>query len=171
MFKLKIIPLSQQGKNAGKYFALVDDQDYVRVSKFKWSVIKNSKWIYAGRTIKVNGKQKTFLLHRFIMNCYDDHLIDHRDGNGLNDQRSNLRIATNAENVRNGGRQRNNTTGFKGVSLVKSSGKYEAQIAFNNKTIHLGKFLTPIEAAKAYNNKAIELHGQFAKLNQLNGGQ
>lgn len=164
---MKKIPLSQQGKNAGKYFALVDDQDFDRINKFKWCVVKNSRWIYAGRTIKIDGKQKTLLLHRFVLNCSNDHLVDHRDGDGLNEQRLNLRIATNAENVRNGKKQKNNTSGFKGVSLVKSSGKYEAQIAYKNKTFHLGKYSTPTEAAKIYNQKAIELHGQFAKLNEI----
>lgn len=92
---------------------------------------------------------------------------DHKDGNGLNNQKSNLRICTNAENIRNAKRYSTNTTGFKGVCIDSDYKKlsFRAGIKHYNKTYKLGNFNNAIDAAKAYDKKARELYGEFAKTN------
>lgn len=95
-----------------------------------------------------------------------DHLqVDHRDLNRLNNRKENLRLATNRQNHANRPAQRNNTTGFKGVTKTKTA--YLARICVNQKSIHLGSFRDPIEAACAYNVAATRHFGEFARLNRM----
>lgn len=91
--------------------------------------------------------------------------VDHEDGNGLNNRRSNLRLATTTQNNRNRGLQAHNTSGFKGVNWDERLQKYRAKITVNRKCIHLGMFDTAQEAADAYDGAACLCHGRFAKLN------
>jgi hypothetical protein len=88
-------------------------------------------------------------------------LVDHRNGNHLDCRRQNLRVCTTAENTRNQPLHKTTTTGYRGVSFHRGSGKYRAQIKFNNHFIHIGVFSTPEEAAAAYDKKAKELFGEF----------
>jgi hypothetical protein len=99
------------------------------------------------------------------MNVPDGFQIDHIDGDGLNNQKSNLRIGTHQQNIMNRTKQRNNTSGYKGVSFDKSTNKFVAQIGYNKKGIHIGSFKTAILAARAYDVEAIKYHGEFANLN------
>ncbi|MBN1362949.1 MAG: HNH endonuclease [Sedimentisphaerales bacterium] len=94
-------------------------------------------------------------------------VVDHIDGNGLNNRRSNLRLCTPQQNQWNRcvSRARLQQGLFKGVHHRTDSGKPCARITYRGKTLHLGVFDTAIEAAKAYDRKAIELHGEFAYLN------
>jgi hypothetical protein len=91
--------------------------------------------------------------------------IDHLDGNGLNNQRSNLRFATKSENGMNRQKQENTTSIYKGVSWHKHNRKWVAYITINGKRSHLGYFISEVDAAKVYNQKAIELFCEFANLN------
>lgn len=148
-------------------YALVDDCDYPELSKRKWYTLRHRTGRFYAMA-KISGKN--VLMHRLIMKARAfSEKVDHLDGNSLNNTRENLRIATNAENMRNRGIAGHNKTGFKGV-LKRSdrrTKKYKAQIGVNGKTIYIGHFETAKQAAIAYNEKAKELHGEFARLNQV----
>jgi hypothetical protein len=104
-------------------------------------------------------------MHRQIMQPPPGKVTDHMNGNGLDNRRSNLRNCLPTENGRNRQRNRRSRTGFKGVGQYKRTGKYYASIRFKGKTLYLGQYDTPVEAARAYDRKARELFGQFARLN------
>lgn len=107
-------------------------------------------------------------MHRLILNVTDAIVfVDHIDGNGLNNQRSNLRACSNAENLMNRPANKNNTSGFKGVILDKTNGKWIAQIMLKRKHIGLGSYSNKIDAAKAYNDAAKIYFGEFAYLNEI----
>lgn len=140
--------------------ALVDDQDYAVLSQARWYAQKvaGSDLYYAKR--KVGGR--IVAMHTFLLGATSGH-IDHIDGNGLNNQRNNLRMATPSQNGGNRKVNANNTTGFKGVCYLSKRNRYAAQIA--GKT--LGYFRTAKEAAQAYNAAAVSRYGDFAKLNTV----
>lgn len=139
--------------------ALIDDEDYAAVSKFKWHAQWSRRTFYAKR----RDGDKHVALHQILIPGVLQ--IDHRDGNGLNNQRSNLRSATAGENSRNRGPNKNNASGWKGVSWYKAGRKWRATIYVQGKNRLLGSFDDSVEAAKAYDAAARELHGQFARLN------
>jgi hypothetical protein len=140
---------------------LVDDVDYEWLAAHNCNVMCSRGIFYA--LCYIDGK--AHLMHRLLVQT--DQLIDHKDGNGLNNQRANLRACTNAQNQHNRKPQNNNTTGYKGVKLEKRTGKYEAYIITNGRAKSLGTFLTKHDAALAYNRAAIALRGEFARLNDV----
>ena len=163
---MKKIPLSR-----GR-FALVDDEDYDWLMSWKWHlVVDRNNCAYAIRhTGTVNGERGIIRMHRLLMNTPSGMEVDHADGDGLNNQRNNLRNCSKAENQRNKKRQANNTSGFKGVVIdyenrLKRRKRIRAKIGYNGKVILLGRFSTVVDAAKAYDAKAKELYGEFARLN------
>ena len=162
---MKEIKLSHQGKYKGKYVALVDDEDYQYLGSFNWCVMKNRNTFYAGRAIRIDGRQTSQLMHNAIMNGKG---IDHRDMNGLNNQKSNLRFCTISQNQMNKRKKINCTSIYKGVYFEKANKKWRARIKINGKAIHLGYFMSEVDAAKAYNEKAAELFGKFTNLNVIN---
>lgn len=160
---MKKIPLTQ-----GKV-ALVDDKDYEALMKWKWFYLTSpiSKLGYAARTVKVNGKRKHILMHRVILNTPFGYQTDHVNGDGLDNRKVNLRIATRSQNQCNTNKRQDNTSGFKGVSWHKQNKRWQAYIGLKAKQIYLGLFKDKDEAALAYNEAAIKLHGEFAHLNQI----
>jgi|SRR5579859_1097030 len=145
-------------------FAVVDDEDYSRVSKWRWHSHREGKNIYAVRQVSLGaGKTSTIRLHRFILSAPARVLVDHRNGNGLDCRRSNLRLASQAQNLSNRGPNSNNSSGYKGVSFNKQIGKWTAKIGVNYKTINLGVFETAQDAANAYAVAAHKLHGEFSR--------
>lgn len=155
----KQIPLTQ-----GK-FALVDDEDYDFLMQWKWHFNPAGAG-YAKRTISLgDGKFKCIQMHRLLLNVGVGISIDHIDRNGLNNQRINLRIANQSENMRNRESFKKSTSKFKGVYWKKSNKKWVAEINFNKEKKYLGIFSSEIEAALAYNKAAIELFGDFSILN------
>jgi hypothetical protein len=158
------IPLSLKGKNKGKYVAIVDDEDYERISSFQWHVMLNDgKHIYAARQKPMLNKRKHVLMHREILGIEDETFIDHADRNGLNNTRENLRAATNSQNQGNRTVNHQSRLGLKGVQHRRK--KFRAAINHQGKHIFIGSFPTPEEAARAYDRKSLELFGEFAKTN------
>lgn len=104
-------------------------------------------------------------MHRYIMNCPEDMVVDHINGDRLDNRKSNLRICTQHQNNMAGSRKKNSKSLFKGVSPCHSSNKWRATVTFNYKQYHAGYHDTEEEAGRAYDNKALELFGEFAKLN------
>lgn len=157
---MKQIPLSH-----GKV-ALVDDADFESLSAFRWRALYHrhaDKW-YAMRSLHRDGKLTSVMMHRQIMGAPAGIEVDHIDGDGLNNQRStNLRLATSQQNKFNTGRHKNNTSGYKGVSLDKRTGLWEARTMLNRRNIIIGRFPTPLEASRAYTARIAELHGEFAR--------
>jgi hypothetical protein len=146
---------------------LIDDEDYEWLSKFKWHYSQGGNTGYAKRDIWVKGKGKVLKMHRIILglNFGDKRQADHINGNGLDNRKGNLRIATKTQNSCNRDKQINNTSGYKGAFWVKAKKKWKAQIRSNGKSYHLGYFNDVIKAAKAYNKGAIKHHGEFAYQN------
>ena len=148
--------------------ALVDDEDFEYLNQFKWQANKIRNTFYANRNFRIyKNKQGKIYMHRLILKAKKEYVIDHIDGDTLNNQKKNLRICTHSENMRNSKIPINNTSGYKGVSYIKRDKKWEAYITFNNKLLNLGTFTDPINAAKAYNAAAVKYHGKFAKLNVI----
>lgn len=160
---MKRIPLSKTGKYAGMYEAIVDDSDYECLMQYTWQVHFGKKTVYARTRIKDKGLH---YMHRLIMDVTNPKIgMDHENGNGLDNRKENLRIATPSQNMAN--RKTRSRTKYKGVNLreVKSGFRYYAYICKDKKMQHIGTFLNDVEAARAYDKKAKELHGEFAKLN------
>ena len=154
---MKTIPLTK-----GKV-AIVDDEDFERVSAHKWCYSYGPNGGYAVRGVTVSvGKRKLQLMHRFIMN-EPVGFIDHRDGDRLNNTKENFRIATKSQNGFNRGKNRNNTSGFKGVSWKRHVRKWVAQIHVGGKNHYLGLFGSPEEASAAYADAAKIHHGEFSR--------
>jgi hypothetical protein len=146
-------------------YALVDDKDFDYLNQFKWCFHDN----YAVRS-QYNKKSKTekqILMHRIILKTPKNKITDHIDGNGLNNQRKNLRICTQSGNRINSKISSHNTTGFKGVRWCEDHKKYRSYLTLNKKVYHLEHFLTKEKAAKEYNKAAKKYHSKFARLNKI----
>jgi hypothetical protein len=159
---MKQIPLTQ-----GKV-AIVDDEDYELVSQWKWNVKRSRARWHARTSIRTGHQRKNTYLHRLLMQPASNLDVDHIDGDGLNNQRANLRVCTRSENCRNQRIKKSNTSGFKGVTFNKQSQLWQAQIrsgqaAASNR--YLGLFASAEEAARAYDAVALTQHGEFARIN------
>jgi len=126
--------------------ALVDDEDYAWLNNFKWYANKLPCTYYAARAKP--KRMGTEQMHRIILNAPSNLQVDHVDGNGLNNQRNNLRLVTPRENTQN--RHYKMTSNYPGVSFKKQANKWVAQIQIKNKKIHLGYFDTEEEAHSKY---------------------
>lgn len=164
---MKIIPVKHFNE---AHETLISDKRYKMVSKLKLRLQKDKgkNTFYVATDMKIKGKWKTMKLHRLIMGCKpgDGQIVDHIDGNGLNNQDENLRFVTKSENNMNVKRLRkDNTSGYKGVT--KRGDKWCAQINKDGKQIHIGCFKTKRDAALAYNRVAKELYGDIAFENPI----
>jgi hypothetical protein len=157
---MKEIPLTH-----GKV-ALVDDEDFERVNKFKWSAKKAPQRKLLWYAYRITGRIDrshpiTEWLHHFVQGSKQQ--TDHRDGNGLNNQKNNLRRCNSSQNAANRRLNSNNSTGFKGVFALR--GKFIAQVGRSGSRKWIGSFDTAEEAARAYDNAAVKRFGEFARLN------
>lgn len=148
------------------YVTVVDDQD-ADLAEYNWCALKDSRQVYAKRVTH----NKTILLHRVVLERKMGRPLsrgiecDHKDGNGLNNQRSNLRPSTKSQNQVNS-RDRKRTSCFRGVSY--NGYGWVARIGGENcRTLYLGTFTTEKDAASAYNKAAQEMFGPFARLNKV----
>jgi hypothetical protein len=150
-------------KPAAARYAIVDVEDYEKLAQYDWQLSESeSKKCYA--VCLVN--RKIVSMHRVIMNAPAGMFVDHRYGDGLDNRKENLRIATMAQNQYNRRKtSRKTSSKYKGVHLKKQYNKYGAEISCNGKRTHLGYFDNEIDAAKAYDEAAKKLFGEFAKLN------
>lgn len=159
---MKKIPLTQCK------FALVDDADFDWLNQWKWHTLKGGKNFYAQRNVQSGDKRRKVLMHREILP--GPARVDHRDRDGLNNQRGNLRAASHRQNIHNQRKREGRTTPFKGVYPRTNGAKeprWESQIRINGCLRYLGLFSDEKDAARAYNNAAVEAYGKFARLNPI----
>jgi len=162
--------------NSVKYPGLeciVDDEDYDELIKYNWhpKIYLKDNVCYAA--MWNHGHPIT--IHIFIMKYHEHNInnqdIDHKDHNGLNNQKENLRICTKSQNHYNTNKHRGNKTSeYKGVSFDKHRNKWFVQLKFDNKNIYIGRFDKEKDAGLAYNKKAIEVYGDYAHLNNIKDG-
>lgn len=154
----RLIPLTQG------QVAIVDIEDYESLIKHTWYALycPSSGTYYAERHA---GKSGHLGMHRAILNAPEGMDVDHADSNPLNNRKSNLRIATTAQNCGNRKLNKNNSSGYRGVTLLK--GRWQAKIQVRKNKIWLGFFPTAKDAAIAWNKAALEGYGEFAWLNKI----
>jgi len=158
---MKQIPLTQ-----GKH-AIVDDDDFEEIGKFKWTIQRDGRHSYAYRRDYSGGTGVKVFLHRTIMKTPAGMCVDHIDGDGLNNQKTNMRNCENRQNVRNQIPRENCTSIYKGVCWHKQMCQWAASINPNRTKKHLGLFNSEEAAARAYNAAAIRYFGEFARLNAV----
>lgn len=162
---MKTIPLTQ-----GKV-ALVDDDLFEALNRFKWCAFRQKKTFYAHRGVRLpDGKWTNKRMHREIFELLGlpvPKTIDHRDRNGLNNQFKNLRPATHTEQLRNRGKRTDNTSGYIGVNWHKQTRKWQAHIKIDGKQRHLGLFTDAFSAAWVRDEFVKKHYGGFGVLNDL----
>lgn len=164
----KIIVLS---KKHGEKEILLDDDVYDIISKYKWSVAKDHNTFYATRQIELPriGKKrnrKRLIMHRVILGLEDPKImVDHIDRNGLNNQRNNIRICNQSQNMGNSSKRKGSTSKYYGVCWVERKKKWAAYLQTNRKSNNIGFYNSEEDAAKARDLVAKEKYGEFAALN------
>ena len=151
------------------YTTIVDSADYEWLSSFNWcsDVRDDGRKVYAVRGIRKDGKKSIVRMHRFITGVTDTKIqVDHKDSDGLNNSRENLRVCNHLQNCFNSKRGVSNTSGFKGVTLHKPTGLWRATIAVEGKQVSLGYFKTKEPAALAYDHACVKYFGEFARPNE-----
>ena len=160
---MKLIPLTKG------YSAMVDDADFEWLNQWKWHASAGQNTMYASRRIKGDGANRAVvLMHRQILGLTDPKVLgEHADGNGLNNQRGNIRPCSRSQNMMNRGSVKGSRSRYKGVSWNKPLKKWDAGITANGRGRHIGCFDNEEDAARAYNQLAKSLHGEFAKYNDV----
>lgn len=154
------VPLTQG------YEAIIDAADVPLVAGFNWCARVAPYTAYAARNGQLGlgeKRGKAVFLHNVICPPGAGRLIDHINGDGLDNRRGNLRQATKTENGRNSRMKSRNTSGFKGVHLHKETGKWRARISTGDRHVSLGLYNTPEEAHAAYVKASTEMHGEFSR--------
>jgi hypothetical protein len=147
--------------------ATVDEADFHRLRQYPWKgIFTPSGGVYAQTTyVAENGDRFPMFMHQLVLDADAGLHVDHIDGLTLNNERGNLRVATQSQNQANSPKHRQNTSGYKGVTKHKRSGKWQAQIQKDGRMRHLGLYADPVDAARAYDRAALELYGAFARPN------
>ncbi len=162
---VRLIPLSKFR------FAIVDAEDYERLSRQSWRSRRFDNCWYAVRWVRLSEKSKKTIawMHRAILEAPEGMLVDHRNHNGLDNRKENLRLATYSQNMQNRRKiRRVCSSRFKGVMFRKGGRRrrrWRASIKVRGRLIELGMFMTEQEAARAYDAAAREYYGEFACLN------
>jgi hypothetical protein len=137
-----------------------------RICDCSWYAVVRPTVLYANAHVTVNGKQRTIAMHRMLLELSPFACCDHRNHDGLDNRRENLRAVTRAQNQWNK-RNQAASSPYKGVWFEKHAGKWRARIMKHGKNRELGLFLTAEDAARAYNAAAVELFGEYAVLNAV----
>lgn len=148
----------------GGEVALIDVDDWEAVRRYAWCASRSKRGTYVVTNVVRDGKRTMLKLHRLIMGAKPGQQIDHRNHDGLDNRRGNLRLATPTQNAANN-RLTAGRPGYKGVGWHKARGKWRAYVTVDRHTRHLGLFDDPWEAAQAYNAAAVEAWGDFAYVN------
>lgn len=151
---------------SGGRFALVDDDDFEELAQYKWWWVSSGPYAYTYMETP-KGKQTMVTMHRFLMGVVGQPpsvLVDHENGDTLDNRRKNLRVCNKSQNAANGRAHCDSVSRYKGVSL-KPSGKWAAQISISGRNTYLGVFVDEEEAARTYDAAAKKHFGEFAKLN------
>ena len=168
---MKLIPLTQG------QFAMIDNDDFEWLDQWQWHLSRDQRGqCYARRIVHVKGKECSIYMHRLILQKHgtpvpEDMQTDHTDGNGLNNQKSNLRTCSHSTNRANSRKYRFNHKGevpsskYKGVTWHKRDRCWQVQIRANGRNEHLGLFKNEEDAGKAYDRAAIEAFSNFARIN------
>jgi hypothetical protein len=171
-YHVALVPLSQGG------FAIVDFDDYERVKLHNWRASKTSQsTTYAvtdvkepGR-LKSNGRHQFFQslhMHRLITSAPSQRYVDHKNLNGLDNRKANLRVCSSSQNQMNKRRSRTKRHGqYKGVYFREKEQKWEARIWVGGRSVALGYFANEADGARAYNAAALKYFGEFARLNEI----
>lgn len=146
-------------------FVLLDAEDVAHVERFKWSPQVHERTTYAQANVWRNDQRSTMVLHRFIARAQDNEHVDHRNGDGLDCRKANLRTCLKFQNNRNARVRMDNKSGYKGVSWWKHGEKWTAYIFIDGKHRHIGYFSSAEAAARAYDAVAQREWGEFAWLN------
>lgn len=159
-----VMELIINSKKHGIHTVYYDDEDHEEISKYTWSVScpPGSRTLYASGYFGGDPRRK--LMHSFLTGYK---ITDHIDGNGLNNKRCNLRECTFRQNTQNQRRRFDSTTGYKGVAWSERDKIYYVQICVDGKRLWGGQFSNPVSAAEKYNSMALELFGEFAKINEI----
>lgn len=148
----------------GEYVATVDADDRDLVAAYHWHAARRPNTVYVAHS-KPRPARGMLLLHRVVCAAPPGVEVDHRDGNGLNNRRANLRLATSGQNKANSRKRGGTTSQYKGVSWFQRTGKWHAEIQAHGQRHYLGYFYEETEAAAAYDAAAIEIWGEFAQVN------
>lgn len=141
-------------------FAVIDDDDYDKIAGYKWCFAKAG---YAASRKKNYGEQ--VLMHRIILNAGKTQSVDHKNGNGLDNRKNNIRLCSHQQNMMNRKMPCHNTSGYKGVTWDKQMKKWRAQLRHSKTNSYVGLFSNIVEAAKEYDKKAREVFGEYARTN------
>lgn len=154
------------GKKLGTVEFLIDEEDYIRLkdySFYAWSTPRHNG-IYIN-CYAPDNKKDSLRLQRLIMGAQKGQIVDHINGNPLDNRRRNLRITNYTGNNQNATKRKDGITSkYKGVSTYGN--RWKAQIQYNKKKKHIGYYNTELEAAIAYNEAAVKYHGEYAKVNK-----
>tara|TARA_R110002153_G_C13243703_1_gene490982 strand:- start:506 stop:1015 length:510 start_codon:yes stop_codon:yes gene_type:complete len=145
------------------YEAIIDAADVPLFEPWSWFAVPTGGTVYAVRSDYSGTNMRTVYAHRTILGEPYGLDVDHKDGDGLNNRRENLRPATKSQNMRNRRINLNSTSGFKGVYFHRQAGKWAAQIKIRGKAKYLGLFASPEKAHSAYCTASRELHGEFGR--------
>jgi AP2 domain len=149
------------------YNAMVDPDDLGLVLEGpKWQPDIQSHTVYASRKRSKDGVRYKEYMHRLITGARSDHVVDHQDGDGLNNTRPNLRRCTHANNIR-ARRGTRGTSKYRGVFWSKRANKWLAKINKDGRQFVCGQYASEEDAARAYNTKARRLFGKYAYLNAV----
>jgi hypothetical protein len=154
-------------KSHGPRLLLLDDQDAHYYFAHTWHLTAGRHTLYVKRTFQRPGFKKNIALHREIVGAIGPVIVDHINGNGLDNRRANLRVCRHRENLRNQPPRGERTSQYKGVYWVPSRKKWAVTMNVNGKTKAFGRYRSEQEAALAYNRAAKKYHGDFAWLNPV----